>query len=535
MQGSGPGFGLQKGANLSDVPSPSAARANLGVGGASLAVTNEWPDPQFQIADGTSLVSGLNDAGTATQAAISVSSYTTGSRTVVCTTANTGNLQVNDLVQFSAAADAALKVTALRVTAIVPNTSFTVIIEYKDGVPSVSAACTAQPVVHGDTTGASGGSVTTNVSKYANGTLWPQIWFNDHATLCNLFVGMARVLVFTKVTSGEEYIYWQRNSEYLPMYSRQSRTIGAAVVVLNGAGANAKCVINNGGSLQYGSTLATANVRTWINANVQIVANPSAYYEGIAFNGPVGSTFVIGELTSAKGTALLDDGSFNTPRGQQILSIGSLSPWINADITFPASFGPDGQTYSFDIDMYQASNGIIGRGVSYMYGLIEGQGNLTSPFSANITQVAGVSAPLNQIQGIPDTTHLREGMLVSGSNISAGTTIAQVVNSSTIQLSQNATGTGAGVTYTFKSYIEGGAIMAFRAQAPNPTTFNPVVRCPYNDPNIASDSPNAAYYGFASGNFYLRNGRMTCYTLQPSLRFKGCSFDLSLGCLYLDY
>lgn len=338
-----------------------------------LGVVNEWPDPQICVADLGGLVNAMNDTLTGTLSAISVSSYTTGSQTVVCSTTNTTGLLVGTLGIFSAAADPALKAgPCCRVTAIVANTSFTVVLDFTSGTPSSSAACTFQPVMKGDLTGANGGDVTSQIGKSAS----TKVWISDRPAHTSLLVGCSRVLVVQKATSGAEFIFLQPAVLPFAALTNQNRAVGMACVVANGTGATAQCYINNG-AFQIGGVIATANSRTWIGQQINC-GTPTFYQIGVALLGPVGSTYVFGEFTEGVSSTVLPDGSFYTPKGQFIRFKTTFSPWNGAQFTFPGGG-------NFEVDAQQFSAGAIMAGVSTLCGLLEGQCQNNSPtaFSTN--------------------------------------------------------------------------------------------------------------------------------------------------------
>ena len=349
---------------------------------------NEWPDPQFCIQDANSVVSAANDEMTGTQNQIAVSSYTTGSQNVTAYTSSTGQLAVGDLIYFNAPADIALRLSALRVTAVVANTSFSFTIEYKDGKPTTSTACLVNPMQRGDYTGAAGGLVTSNVKRYANGSTWPSFWISARPAHTSLLRACRRVVVARKATAGDELIYWEPTPERVKTIRGTSRAVGLAVHVANGSGASARAFCQDSATgMTYSSATATTAARTWLSALKTAGPSISNWQEGVVMSGPIGSTFVIGEFTSAPSAGELYDGSFSTPRGQSVLSVASISPWIGANLTTPAAKGA-GNTYEFVVDMRQASFGIINEGVSYLSALLEGQSQTAGNLLAARSRVA---------------------------------------------------------------------------------------------------------------------------------------------------
>ncbi|MBN8813180.1 MULTISPECIES: hypothetical protein [Sphingomonas] len=344
---------------------------------------NEWPDPQFCIQDANSMVTMLNDQMTGTMNQISVTSYTTGSRNVTAYTNFTDQLAVGDLIWFNAPADTALLQSSFRITALVPNTSFSFTTEYKDGAPSISAACMVNPLQRGAPASSPSGLVTSNIRRYAGGGQWPSVWISERPAHVGRLKSCRRVLVVQKTTGGDEYIYWEANGERLRTIAGTGRAVGLAVSVVSGTGASARAyAVDSATGVTLSGVTATTATRTWVSAQKTAAAAISTWQEGVQLSGPAGSTFVIGEFTSAPSAGELYDGSFSTPRGQRILALASISPWVGANLTTPAAPGPGG-TYEFVTDMRQASYGVINEGVSFLTGLLEGQSDIAGHLLAS--------------------------------------------------------------------------------------------------------------------------------------------------------
>jgi len=151
----------------------SAAESQIATHLSHMAPENEWPDPQFCIQDANSLVTAIDDALSGALQPYAVTGYDWATAanvtTLRCRCANTRELNVGDFVQFQSPADAALRATILRVTAVTTDTAFEVVLEYLSGVPTASTACAATPVQRGDVDGASGGQVTSNLMRGPGG------------------------------------------------------------------------------------------------------------------------------------------------------------------------------------------------------------------------------------------------------------------------------------------------------------------------------------------------------------------------------
>jgi hypothetical protein len=340
---------------------------------ASAVGANEWPDPNFFIQDANGTRAAINDALTGAIPPLTVTGYTTGRRVVTVYTKSTSGLLVGQYLSFASPCDRALSATLLQVQSIVPDTSFKVILEYPSGVPSASASCLATLVQHGDVSGRGGGQVTSNVMRFANGTLWPSFWISSRPAHTRLFHSGANVLIVRKVTTGPEFVYW--NAQDPAIRAGTKRSFGAAVYVANGPGASARAYINNG-ALVLGRETATAPARTWLSVHDDVPPTAPIYQEGIALYGPVGSTFAIGEFESAPYPTTLPDGSFSSPRAQLVVSLASISPYVGLAFSLPSGG-------SFDVNMGQASNLQITGGVTYMIGNLEGECT-TSPAALSV-------------------------------------------------------------------------------------------------------------------------------------------------------
>lgn len=340
-----------------------------------IAPANNWPDPQFCIQDANAQLPSMNDTLTGTIAPITFSSNTTGSSTVICSTSSTGPIRVNDLVYFDGTADPNLVANGVyRVTNVVPNVSFTVVGEAYWRIPATSVASSVHVIQRGVPAGSGSGNVTSNLQRGQTGGAGSTIWISERPAHTSLLRGCKRVLV-VRLNSTSDSIFWQPDPAYLGALQGTSRSVGLAVCVANGSGAQAQAFINNG-AFTAGGPVANSASRTWITTSG--VAGNSIYQAGVYLTGPVGSTFVIGEFTECAGIGALPDGSFSTPSRQVVRSLASISPWVGQVITVPSSG-------SFTIDFKQVSGGTINEGVSYLMGLLEGQstvaGDILNPYN----------------------------------------------------------------------------------------------------------------------------------------------------------
>jgi hypothetical protein len=197
---------------------------------ASAVPHNDWPDPQLCVQDTMGLVTALKDDLGSALDPIRVTAHTTGSRDVVCRTADTRGLVVGSLVQFSAQADRALRATVLRVRSIEPNASFTVTTEYAAGAPAASAGCLATIVCKGDTAGGAGGSITSQLNKEPSPT---QVWISDRPAHTRLLKGCKRVLIVRKATGGGEFVFMRASGDRVGAVQGTSRSVGMAFRALS--------------------------------------------------------------------------------------------------------------------------------------------------------------------------------------------------------------------------------------------------------------------------------------------------------------
>lgn len=363
---------------LAVLAAASCSRAQEPPEASALAVpTNEWPDPNFFIQDANGVTPSIDDAMSGTIPPIHVSGYTTGSRTVTVGTSSTSGLLVGQYLAFAAPCDRALTATLLQVQSIVPDRSFNVTLEYPSGTPTKSVPCSATLVQHGDVSGRGGGGVTSNVTRYADGRLWPSFWISSRPAHTRLFRSGANVLIIRKVIAGPEAVVW--NASDPAIRAGAKRAFGAAVYVANGDGASARAFINIG-TYVYGRQVARAAERTWLSVHDDVPPGVRLYQEGVMLTGPPGSTFAIGEFESALYPTALPDGSFSTPRAQTVAAVASVSPYLALEFTLPPGGG-------FDVNMGQASNLTITGGVTYMIGNLEGE-CVTVPAALSVSSPA---------------------------------------------------------------------------------------------------------------------------------------------------
>ena len=345
------------------------------------ALDNEWPNPDFQVVDGSLIVKKWKEDFSGRRGDLQVTGINwvvlpDGRASVNFLTTNTDGLVPGELVQCNSPAPPACLQTPLRVLSVTANASFTATLEKLSGVPTTSTAFSVSIVTRGDDTGAAGGALTTLLTKNINdgASGWPYYQVGDYASLRKRFNGCVRYLVFQKKTSGLEYLYCQASSERLQQFSRQKRAFACAVIPITSGGAAKAYVVNGDGTTQYGTQATTLNVRTWIEIGATCTENPSIWREGVEFSGPANAIFVLAEFVSAWATSI-PDGSYSAARGYKFVTGNTVNPWVNVEFATPSTADASG-SYGFTVDVVQASRGVIGPNVTSMTGMVEGRSDL---------------------------------------------------------------------------------------------------------------------------------------------------------------
>lgn len=309
-----------------------------------------------------------------------------GPRVIQVNSNDTFNLKNNDLIEMETTGshDPVLTATPLRVTNVVPNTSFTVCPEYTSGLPNPANMGSGSPLTNyiitrqGDITGASGGSVSIGLNKFADGTSWPHVYLDDTPDFTTHFKGMARVVLFQKVTTGTEFLYYQAPATAYPVLANTRRSAGMAVYIpAGGGGISASSYIYDGVTRFSGNAVTGAAARTWTAVSATINAAPTTLQYGVQFTGPIGTWFIVGEFFQSSGINIAD-GVFSTPLNQTVVAPASYSPWNSLQIIGPVTLDASATTFGISMDMYQQSGGLIGLGASAIFALLEGQTNVAA-------------------------------------------------------------------------------------------------------------------------------------------------------------
>ncbi|MDE2227293.1 MAG: hypothetical protein KGJ89_05070 [Patescibacteria group bacterium] len=331
----------------------------LAVSGGSVsglaAPTNILPNTQWQVCTGGQGNGKWLPDGTGAMPAISVSSYTTGSNTVVCTTSNTGQLKVGDLVTFSAAADANMKICSIRVDSLVVNTSFTGTLPL-GLAPSASAACTATPTMVGQIAASGNGPDGWTKATTLN------FWREDNAV--NLKTGSLYSLGVQKGSASAETLYSNFVSPDIYLYRGKTLVFGVWVMqkIKGGSGTWNSFISSDGtGGATNNSASSTAGVGTWtwLEVSYTVPSDATTLSLGINFAGNNADVYYVSQPMGAIGSYL---GSGNyCPRLKEILiPIVKYTPlsYNGASVSFPASADGAG-TYSFNFKVEPETNGCI--------------------------------------------------------------------------------------------------------------------------------------------------------------------------------
>ena len=330
---------------------------------------NILPNTQWQIYTYTPTVK-IAVGGLSGQSACSVSSYTTGSSTVVCSTSDTSMLTLGDLVLFSAAAHANLKVTLLRVVAIVPNTSFTVYLPL--GLTGASsAACTATPQMIGDinypgvTSICADGWVKSSTLRSGRDT-WA----------ANAAPGSPYSLWVLKSSSSYEVVYHTIPARDLARYVGRTVAFGCWVWNKVKAGANgARLIINaiGGNGAVYSSYTAGTAGYEWLEVSVAVTTATTSLVFGINFEGANADLYYVSQPMAILGS-YIGAGNYQQKPSERFDPTTKMTPvsWTGATWTSPGSADGTGAYYSSLIDIYAETNGVVAPTVKSVYMQFEG-------------------------------------------------------------------------------------------------------------------------------------------------------------------
>ena len=331
--------------------------------GEKITSGNLFRNTQWQVIVGGGLVSKQTVAGTSNQSAVSVDSYTENATTVVSLSSDTSMLEVGDLVEFSAAADANLKITPLRITEIDPNVSFTVILP-TGLTTTATAACTAQPVTRGDLTGNTG-AVADKWTKYPSTTLsWRELWSD------NVKKGSTYSLAIKKTAGTDQYLYETVLPSELEKYKGKTVVVGFWVYHKVKSGSGGVRVNINDGVIQKSSEF-TGTGWMWVEGTFTVRTAATLFAPGLIFTGSADDVYYVSHPMFAFGSLLSQD-NYSQPQNEYLILYAGVTPdsWYNASITFPA-----GSPYQFVFDLYAESDARIAPTVKRIDLLLEGINN----------------------------------------------------------------------------------------------------------------------------------------------------------------
>lgn len=329
---------------------------------------NVLPNTQWQVATAIGSSTKMNPQGTGTALPISVSSYTVGANTVVALTTNTGDLKVGDLVSFSAAADANLRLSYCRVDAVTPNVSFTVSLPL--GLKTAaSAACTATPVMAGGAASVGTGDAFDGWSK----TTTLQVWREDNVV--NLQPGSAYSAGLLKGAATPELMYCSLPAREVPRYLNRQVVFGTwCYQKIGTAGWRAFVTTNGtGGTTTYSSTAAAGSF-AWAEVSVAVPADATTISFGVSLDGVANDVYYVSQPMAGFGT-YLGRGNYQVPRNEYLVPKVKMSPltFIGAAVTFPTVLDASGVTYGFAMRPYAETNGAVAPTVRALSMQLEGR------------------------------------------------------------------------------------------------------------------------------------------------------------------
>lgn len=338
----------------------SAVRTIVGTG----VTRNRFPNARFLVATALSVATKYDATGTA-MGSVSISSYTTGSNTCVCSTSDTSNVILGGIISFNSPADALLRLgAAMRVQAVVANTSFAVTLPF-NAAPSSSAACTAQMMEAGGSASSGTGYGFDGHTKSTTLECWRDDW------AANVRSGSKYACGLKKGSSSAEYYY--HSIPAAELYAYMGKTISIGGYVKCPSGATWRVFVNDDvDSIRYGSTVSTTGY-SWSETSVTISSGITYLHIGFELAGTSGDVFYLSEPVFGVGDYI---GAFAhepqiTP--EYFVPIVKMSPpvWINAGFSFP-SVADAGGTYSFLFDVYAETNGVLAPEVKAINITIEG-------------------------------------------------------------------------------------------------------------------------------------------------------------------
>jgi hypothetical protein len=327
------------------------------------AVINVLPNTRWYVSTAIGYGTKIGAEGNP-MASVSVSSYTTGSNTVVCTTSDTKALAVGMLVAFSGSAHANLKITPARITALVTNTSFTV--RLPNGLLGASsAACTATPT---DVGGAVVSIVTSHSFDHWTKATGMAVWRDSWSANVR---GGRYALGMKKGSASAEKHYVQFSARDL--VNMAGRTMVLGVWMKNPTGGSWRLFTSDNVNGERFGTTVTATGYTWAEFSFTVPANPTSLAMGWELIGASGLVFYASEPFAGQGSVIGPTGGPLDLSLQRLVPVVKYSPisLTNANITFTTTADAIGR-YSFLFDAYAETGGQIAPEVRALDVLLEG-------------------------------------------------------------------------------------------------------------------------------------------------------------------
>lgn len=313
-------------------------------------MANLLPNTQWVVGTAIGNATKLNQQGTGTQAAVAVSSYTTGSNTVVCNTSNTQQLKVGDLVFFQTPADANMRVCASRVDALVANTSFTVSLPL-NYTASASNACNATPWGAGGSASVGSGDSFDGWSKSTTA----QVWRDDFAA--NTKPGSSYSCGFIKGSSSVEQMWHQPQTRDVGRFAGKQIAFGVwgYQKVKSGTG-TWRPYIQYDSTTVYGPS-STQTSYQWLEVTAAIPTTVTNIYIGVSFEGANNDTYYLSQPMCIFGPTV-GQGNYEQPYHEIVVPKVKFSPitYVGAAVTFPSGMGSD---FTIQVRPYAETNGAV--------------------------------------------------------------------------------------------------------------------------------------------------------------------------------
>ncbi len=311
---------------------------------------NLLPNTQWQVATGMGSVTKMNSQGTGTQNVVAVTSFTTGSNTVVFNTANTQQAKVGDIGLFSAG-DAAITLAPMRITAVSSNVSFTANLPWA-GKASTSSAKNFQLITVGDYTGASGGAAFDGWTKNPSSLI---IWRDDFSI--NQKAGSPYSVGFRKDSNSTEYYYSSLSPNDVEKLAGRTLVFGAWVYQKAQGGSGTWTLFVNDSGNQYtaptNGTGSSVGGYQWLEFSFTVSSTCTYLEVGLQLNGTTNDIYYLSQPIMAFGT-FLGVGNYIQNSNERLdflvhLNAPTLTPYSG---TFPSTVWTPGATYyGYELDL----------------------------------------------------------------------------------------------------------------------------------------------------------------------------------------